>query len=31
MAQEAPDHTLQAMALVSEAYILLVDVEKAQH
>ena len=31
MAQEAPDHTLQATALVHEAYVRLVDVEKAQH
>ena len=31
MAQEAPDQTLQATALVHEAYIRLVDVEKAQH
>ena len=31
MAQESPDHTLQATALVHEAYIRLVDVEKAQH
>ena len=30
MAQESPDHTLQATALVHEAYIRLVDVEKAQ-
>jgi RNA polymerase sigma factor (TIGR02999 family) len=30
MAQEAPDHTLEATALVHEAYIRLVDVEKAQ-
>ncbi|MGA2257640.1 MAG: ECF-type sigma factor [Thermoguttaceae bacterium] len=31
MAQERPDQTLQATALVHEAYIRLVDVEKAQH
>lgn len=31
MAQESPDHTLQATALVHEVYIRLVDVEKAQH
>ena len=31
MAQENPDNTLQATALVHEAYIRLVDVEKAQH
>jgi RNA polymerase sigma factor (TIGR02999 family) len=31
MAQETPGHTLQATALVHEAYIRLVDVEKAQH
>jgi RNA polymerase sigma factor (TIGR02999 family) len=31
MAQEAPGQTLQATALVHEAYIQLVDVEKAQH
>ncbi|MCH7687814.1 MAG: sigma-70 family RNA polymerase sigma factor, partial [Planctomycetes bacterium] len=31
MARESPDHTLQATALVHEAYIRLVDVEKAQH
>jgi RNA polymerase sigma factor (TIGR02999 family) len=30
MAQESPDHTLQATALVHEAYLRLVDVEKAQ-
>jgi len=30
MAQESPDHTLQATALVHEAYIRLVDVERAQ-
>jgi RNA polymerase sigma factor (TIGR02999 family) len=31
MAQERPDQTLQATALVHEAYIRLVDVDKAQH
>jgi RNA polymerase sigma factor (TIGR02999 family) len=31
MAQEKPDQTLQATALVHEAYVRLVDVEKAQH
>ena len=31
MAQESPDHTLQATALVHEAYVRLVDVEQAQH
>jgi RNA polymerase sigma factor (TIGR02999 family) len=31
MAQENPGHTLQATALVHEAYIRLVDVETAQH
>ena len=31
MAQEAPDHTLQATALVHEAYVRLVDVKKVQH
>jgi RNA polymerase sigma factor (TIGR02999 family) len=31
MLQEAPGQTLQATALVHEAYIRLVDVEKAQH
>jgi len=31
MAQEAPGHTLQATALVHEAYLRLVDVEQAQH
>ncbi len=30
MAQEKPGHTLQATALVHEAYLRLVDVEKAQ-
>jgi hypothetical protein len=31
MAQELPGQTLQATALVHEAYLWLVDVEKAQH
>jgi RNA polymerase sigma factor (TIGR02999 family) len=31
MAQEKPDQTLQATALVHEAYIRLVDTEKAWH
>jgi RNA polymerase sigma factor (TIGR02999 family) len=31
MAQEAPGQTLQATALVHDAYIRLVDVERAQH
>ena len=31
MAQEDPGQTLQATALVHEAYVRLVDVEKAQH
>ena len=31
MAHEAPDHTLQATALVHEAYIRLVDVDKVKH
>ena len=31
MTQEKPGQTLQATALVHEAYIRLVDVEKAQH
>ena len=31
MAQEKPDQTLQATALVHEAYIRLVDVKKVQH
>ena len=31
MAGESPDNTLQATALVHEAYIRLVDVEQAQH
>ncbi len=30
MSQESPDHTLQATALVHEAYVRLVDTEKAQ-
>jgi RNA polymerase sigma factor (TIGR02999 family) len=30
MAQESPDHTLQATALVHEAYLRLVDVERVQ-
>ena len=30
MAQESPDHTLAATALVHEAYIRLVDVDQAQ-
>ena len=30
-AQEQPGQTLQATALVHEAYIRLVDVEKVQH
>ncbi len=30
MAEESPDHTLQATALVHEAYLRLVDVEQAQ-
>jgi RNA polymerase sigma factor (TIGR02999 family) len=30
LAREAPGHTLQATALVHEAYVRLVDVEKAQ-
>ena len=30
MAQESPDQTLQATAVVHEAYIRLMDVEKAQ-
>ena len=30
MAQESPDHTLQPTALVHDAYVRLVDVEKAQ-
>lgn len=30
MAQESPDHTLQATALVHEAYVRLEDVEKVQ-
>ena len=31
MAQESPDHTLQATALVHEAYVRLVDGQQAQH
>src|SRR5260370_16675770 len=31
MAQEAPGQTLQATALVHEAYLRLVNVEKVQH
>jgi RNA polymerase sigma factor (TIGR02999 family) len=31
LAQETPGQTLQATALVHEAYLRLVDVEKAQH
>ena len=31
MAQEKPGQTLQATALVHDAYLRLVDVEKAQH
>jgi len=31
MAGESPDHTLQATALVHEAYVRLVDVEDPQH
>src|SRR5438046_3886576 len=31
LAQERPGQTLQATALVHEAYLRLVDVEKAQH
>jgi RNA polymerase sigma factor (TIGR02999 family) len=31
MAHEAPGHTLQATALVHEAYLRLVDVKQAQH
>jgi RNA polymerase sigma factor (TIGR02999 family) len=31
MAQEKPDQTLQATALVHEAYLRLVDVQKVQH
>src|SRR5216684_7744786 len=31
MAQEMPGQTLQATALVHEAYLRLVDTEKAQH
>src|SRR6266853_372842 len=31
LAHEAPDQTLQATALVHEAYLRLVDTDKAQH
>ena len=31
MSRESPDHTLQPTALVHEAYMRLVDVERAQH
>jgi len=31
MASERPEHTLQATALVHEAYVRLVDVDKVQH
>ena len=31
MSQESPDHTLQATALVHEAYLRLVDQDTAQH
>jgi RNA polymerase sigma factor (TIGR02999 family) len=31
LAQEKPGHTLQATALVHEAYLRLVDATKAQH
>ena len=31
MASESPDHTLQATALVHEAYVRLVDQEQVQH
>ena len=31
MAHESPDHTLQPTALVHEAYVRLVDTERAQH
>src|SRR5579862_8436134 len=31
LAHENPNHTLQATALVHEAYLRLVDTEKAQH
>jgi RNA polymerase sigma factor (TIGR02999 family) len=31
LAQEKPGHTLQATALVHEAYVRLVDVDQAQH
>ena len=30
MSQESPDHTLQATALVHEAYVRLVDIDRAQ-
>jgi RNA polymerase sigma factor (TIGR02999 family) len=31
MAKESPDHTLNATALVHEAYVRIVDVERARH
>ena len=31
MAHESPDHTLQATALVHEAYLRLVDADQTQH
>src|SRR6476659_1971841 len=31
MAAERPDHTLEATALVHEAYVRLVDVDEVQH
>jgi RNA polymerase sigma factor (TIGR02999 family) len=31
MAHESPDHTLQSTALVHEAYLRLVDTDRAQH
>ena len=31
MAQESPDHTLQATSLVHEAYVRLVDTDKVRH
>ena len=31
LANEQPEHTLQATALVHEAYVRLVDVDRAQH
>jgi len=31
MVQESPDHTLQATALVHEAYVRLVDTDRTQH